>query len=148
MQKLEELAKFWKKLPEGESLQLFAKRFLRFFRKKTDIHLNFSIGIEVLKSRKMEKVVKISAKLFLFKSLSFLNGLSHWHQIGLKWKVFWRSFWDSLTWNAHLMFQIDLWTVNQLLIKIFVETPIFFMPDVIYHWRKISLLVFLKTIVN
>ena len=27
MQKLEELAKFWKKLLEDESLQLFAKRF-------------------------------------------------------------------------------------------------------------------------
>ena len=67
MQKLEELAKFWKKLPEGESLQLFALRFQGFFRKKIDFHLTFSIGIEILKSGKMEKVVKISAKLFLFK---------------------------------------------------------------------------------
>ena len=31
MQKLEELAKFWKKLLEDESLQLFAERFYSFF---------------------------------------------------------------------------------------------------------------------
>ena len=67
MQKLEELVKFWKKLLEGESLQLFGWRFQGFFRRKIDIHLTFSIGIEILKSGKMEKVVKISAKLFLFK---------------------------------------------------------------------------------
>ena len=85
---------------------------------------------------------------FLFKLLSFLNELSYRYQIGPKWKVFWSSFWDSLNWNAHLMFQIDLWTVNQLLTNFFVKTPIFFMLDVIYYWRKISLFVFLKTIVN
>ena len=47
MQKLEELAKFWKKLLEDESLQLFAKRLQGCIRKKIDIHLTFSIGIEI-----------------------------------------------------------------------------------------------------
>ena len=63
MQKLEELAKFWKKVLEDESLQLFAKRFQGFFWKKIDIYLTFSIGIEILKSGKMEKIGEISAWL-------------------------------------------------------------------------------------
>ena len=61
MQKLEELAKFWKKLLEEESLQLFAKRLHGCIRKKIDIHLTFSIGIEILKNKKKEKIVEISA---------------------------------------------------------------------------------------
>ena len=65
MQKLEELAKFWKKLLEDESLQLFAEKFQGFFREKIDIHLTFSIGIEILKSGKMEKIVELSTELFL-----------------------------------------------------------------------------------
>ena len=81
----------------------------------------------------------LSFRLFPFKLLSFLNELSYRYQIGLKWKVFWSSFWDNLSWNAHLMFQIDLWTVNQLLIKIFIETPIFSMPDVTQGAGRIPL---------
>ena len=87
MQKLEELAKFWKKLLESESLQLFGWRFQGFFRKKIDIHLTFSIGIEILKSGKMEKIVEISAELLFFELLSFLNSLSYWCQIGPKWNI-------------------------------------------------------------
>ena len=34
------------------------------------------------------------------------------------------SFWDSLSWNAHLKLQINLWTVNQLLIKTFIKKPL------------------------
>ena len=86
--------------------------------------------------------------LFPFKLLSFLNELSYRYQISPKWKVFRSSFWDILSRNAHLMFQIDLLTVSQLLIKIFVKTLIFLMSDVTYHSKKISLFVFIKTIVK
>ena len=127
MQKLEELAKFWKKLPEGESLQLFAKRFQRFFRKKTDIHLTFSIGIEILKSGKMEKVVKISAKLFLFKSLSFPNRLSYRCQIGPKWKLFWSTFWEKLNRQTFFEFWMHLVNWKSILQTIYPETTKSFM---------------------
>ena len=93
MQKLEELAKFWKKLLEDESLQLFAKRLQGFIRKTIDIHLTFSIGIEILKNKKMKKIVEISAELFFFKSLSLSNGLSYRCQNGPKQKLFWSTFW-------------------------------------------------------
>ena len=91
---------------------------------------------------------KLSFELFSFELLSFLNELSYRCQIGLKWKVFWSSFWESLSGNAFQIFQIDFWTVNQLFIKIFVKKLIVFKFYVIYHQRKISLFVFLKTIVN
>ena len=82
MQNLEELAEFWKKVLDDESLQLFAKRFQGFFRMKIVIHLTFSIGIEILKSGKMEKIEEILAGLFV--SLWFPNGLSYRCQIGPK----------------------------------------------------------------
>ena len=66
MQKLEELVKFWKKLLEDESLQLFAKWFQGFLWTKIDIHLTFSIKIEILKSGKMEKILETPPKLIFF----------------------------------------------------------------------------------
>ena len=70
--------------------------------------------------------------LFPFKALSFLNGLSYWFQIGLKWMVFWTRFWDNLSWNAHLISEMVKWPLNQLLIKISIMTSIAFMPNVSY----------------
>ena len=140
-----EIIEFWKKFLK-DSVNTFCDMWLPGFFHK-NLVLVTSKEVDVIIS-KLFLYKKLSFRLFPFKLLSFLNKLSYSYQIGPKWKVLWSSFWDSLSWNAHLMFQINLWTVNQLLIKIFVETPIFFMPDVIYHWRKISLLVFLKTIVN
>ena len=144
-QKVIEIIEFWKKFLK-DSVNAFYDMWLPGFFHK-NLVLGTSTEVDVIIS-KLFLYKNLSFGLFPFKLLSFLNELSYRYQIGLKWKVFWSSFWDSLSWNAHLMFQIDLWTVNQLLIKIFVETPIFFMPDVIYHWRKISLFVFLKTIIN
>ena len=144
-QKVIEIIEFWKKFLKDSVDAFYDVWLLGFFHK--NVVLGTRTEVDVIKS-KLFLYKNLLFGLFPLKLFSFLNGLSYRYQIGPKWKVFWRSFWDSLTWNAHLMFQIDLWTVNQLLIKIFVETPIFFMPDVIYHWRKISFFVLLKTMVN
>ena len=76
-----------------------------------------------------------------FKLLSFLNGLSYWHQIGLRWKIFWSSFWENFIWKAHVIFLTILWTMNQLLIKILIEKQIFLMPNVACYWKKVFLVV-------
>ena len=127
-QKVIEIIEFWKKFLK-DSVNAFYDMWLPGF-----FHKNLVLGtnteLDVIKS-KMFVCKNLSFGVFPFKLLSFVNKLSYRYQIGLKWKVFWSSFWDSLSWNAHLMFQIDLWTVNQLLFKIFVETPIFVIPDVI-----------------
>ena len=135
MQKLEELAKFWKKVLDDESLQLFAKRFQGFFRKKIDIHLTFSIGIEILKSGKMEKIEEISAGLFFFKSLSFPNGLSYRCQIGPKWKLFWSTFWEKLNRQTFFEFWMHLVNWKSILQIIFPETTKSFMFVGITLWK-------------
>ena len=49
-------------LLEDDSLQLSAKRFQGFLKKKIDIYLTLSIGIEILKSGKMGKIEEILAE--------------------------------------------------------------------------------------
>ena len=90
----------------------------------------------------------LSIGLFPFKLLSFQNGLSYWHQISLKWKVFWSRLWDNLSWNAHLISEMVRWSFNQLLIKISIKTSFAFMCNVKYYYRNVSLLVFLKITAN
>ena len=91
---------------------------------------------------------KLWIGLFLFKSLSFLNGLSYWHQIGLRWKIFWSSFWKNFSWKAHVKFLTFVWTMTQLLVKVLIEKQIFLTPDVAYYLKKVFLIVFPKTTVN
>ena len=87
----------------------------------------------------------LSNGLFTFKLLSFLNGLSYWHQIGLRWKIFWSSFWENFIWKAHVIFLTIVWTMKQLLIKILIEKHIFLLLNVAYYWKKVFLIVhFLK----
>ena len=90
----------------------------------------------------------LSNGLFTFKWHSFLNGLSYWHQIGLRWKIFWSSFWENISWKAHVMFLMIVRTMNQLLIKILIEKQIFLTPNVAYYQKKVFLIVFLKTTIN
>ena len=90
----------------------------------------------------------LSNGLFTFKLLSFLNGLSYWHQIGLRWMIFWSSFLENFSWKAHVIFLMIVWTMNQLLMKILIEKQIFLTPNVAYYWKKVFLIVFLKTTVN
>ena len=143
--KVIEIIEFWKKFLK-DSVDAFYDMWLPGFFHK-NLVLGTSKEVDVIIS-KLFLYKNLSFGLFPFKLLSFLNELSYRYQIGPKWKVFWSSFWDSLSWNAHFLFQIDLWTVNQLLIKIFVKTPIFFMLYVIHYWRKISLFAFLKATSN
>ena len=136
---------FWKKFLKAYGDAFYDVQLPGFFYNNLGLGTNMERDVIIFK---LSLSIKFSFWLFPFKLLSFLNKLSYRYQIGPKWKAFCSSFWVSLSWNAHLMFQIDLWTVNQLLTNFFVKTPIFFILFVIYYWRKISLFVFLKTIVN
>ena len=122
-QKVIEIIEFWKKFLK-DSVNAFCDMWLPGFFQK-NLVIGTSTELDVIIS-KLFLCKNLSFGLFPFKLLSFLNELSYRYQIGLKWKVFWHSFWDSLSWNAHLMFQIDLWTVNQLLIEILDKKPIIF----------------------
>ena len=87
----------------------------------------------------------LSIGLFTFKLFSLLNGLSYWHQIGLRWKIFWSSFWENFIWKAYMIFLTIVWTMKQLLIKILIEKHIFLLLNVAYYWKKVFLIVhFLK----
>ena len=79
----------------------FAERNQGFSGKKYDPPDTCAIVYEILQSWKLKKIEDILAELFFFKLLSFLNDLSYRCQIGLKWKVFWCSFWLKLDWHSY-----------------------------------------------
>ena len=75
------------------------------------------------------------AELFFFKLLSFLNDLSYRCQIGLKWKIFWSSFWLKL--DRHTFFKSWMHLVNwkSILQKICPETTKSFIFGGINLWK-------------
>ena len=83
----------------------------------------------------MEKVVKISAKLFLFKSLSFPNRLSYRCQIGPKWKLFRSTFWEKLNQQTFFEFWMHLVNWKSILQTMFPETTKLFMFGGITLWK-------------
>ena len=99
--KVIKIIEFWKKFLKN-SVNAFIDMWLPGFFHKTLV-LRTCTEVDVIIS-KLFLYQNWWFGLFPFKLLSFLNELSYSYQIGLKWKVFWSSFWDSLIWNAHLMF--------------------------------------------
>ena len=78
----------------------------------------------------MVKFVNQTALLFF----SFLNGLSYKSQISLKWKAFWRSFWDYCIWIELWIWYYGniLWTGNQFFGKISFNKQIICIHNVFY----------------
>ena len=83
-----------------------------FFHK--NLVLGTSTEVDVIIS-KLFLYKNLSFGLFPFRLLSFLNELSYRYQIGLKWKVFWSSFWNFLNWNTQLIFWIHLFNWKSIL---------------------------------
>ena len=83
----------------------------------------------------MEKIDEILAELFLFKLLSFPNGLSYRCQIGPKWKLFWSTFWEKLNRQTFFEFWMHLVNWKSILQTIFPETTKSFMFGGITLWK-------------
>ena len=124
-QKVIKIIEFWKKFLK-DSVNAFYDMWLPgFFHKNLVLGTNTELDVII---SKLFLCKNLSFGLFPFKLLSFLNKLSYRFQIGLKWKLFWSSFWECLRYNVQLMFWIDLWAVTQLLIQIFIKRPFFSSP--------------------
>ena len=99
--KIIKIFEFWKKFLKAYGNAFYDVQLPGVF--YNNLGLGTNMERDVITS-KFSLCKKFSFWLFPFKLLSFLNELSYRFQIGLKWKLFWSSFWECLRWNVQLMF--------------------------------------------
>ena len=92
---------FWQKFLKAYGNAFNDVQLPGFFYNNLGLRTNMERDVIIFK---LSLSIKFSFWLFPFKLLSFLNKLSYIFQIGLKWKLFWSSFWECLRWNVQLMF--------------------------------------------
>ena len=99
-----------KEAPGRWEFAVLCWKISRIFCKKNDHSDTCATVNEILQTWKLGKIVMTLAELFFFKLLLFLNDLSYRCQIGLKWKIFWSSFWLKL--DRHTYFKSWMHLVN------------------------------------